>query len=264
MDWFALAETSAVAASAIVTAGMAVYTRRLAARTADMASAARAESMAVVDQGQAIAAQAAAAIAQVRTVEVQAELAREQVELTREALRSSVRPWLVLGEDEPSEGVQVIAGARMSGAVPRFWLTETASEVSVSLTVRNIGSGLALLDPRRSFVVSRPDPRSSDEALRQFNSGRVATPVLPPGAQTRIEFEVTASRWATDVRSLTNRHSGDGEIWFDVTCTDIGGTGDQRVRFHAVRTAATDRWEIFECQYFSADSEEPVVTVRTH
>lgn len=239
-DGWTIASTVAVGGSAVVTAIMAWYTRSVAQRSADVAELTKTEVEAVVRQGVAIERQAAATT--------------EQARLAESALAAQVQPWLTLGNAQAQSG-------RGRAPTPPLLVGTSGERLTVSIAVRNVGNGLALLDARSSFLIGWSDPRAGDE-LMPFTWATVADPVLPPGAQTRVEYAVDPARWSTDIEKMAHLDRNWGELAIDVVYGDALGLRRSRVR---VRLAGTETggWVAFELHYFSpADSETAFATVR--
>ena len=244
------ASTVAIAVSALATAGMAFFTFRLATKTKSLSEAAEREAQAVVDQGKAIQEQADA-------VAAQAQAAAGQLSLTQQTLATSVQPWLTLGEKE----LNVPGLGEMEPLSYQSRLQP--AQLSLSLAVRNVGLGMAIIDPKRSYMVGWPSDRSNDSEPRNYSSGKIKNPVLPPGEQTRISFHVDLERWLVDLETLTGQHRNDGEFFIDVSYGDALGLAATTARFHIARDKARQDWIVFEIAYFTPpNADEPQLTVR--
>jgi len=223
-DGWAIAGTVAVAGSAIVTAAMAWYTRSVAQRTADVAALTRAEVEAIVRQGEAIEQQAAATT--------------EQVRLAEAALAPQVQPWLTLGDArqiQHNSRVALAEGQLFSGTIPPLIVSASNERLAVVLVVRNVGNGLAIIDSRASCVIGWTRATGGDEQSR-FTQPAVATPVLPPGEQARVEYVVNLSGWGTDIETITHRENTYGEFALDVVYSDALGQRTSRLRVHIAGT----------------------------
>jgi hypothetical protein len=262
-DGWTIASTVAVAASAAVTAAMAYYTRRAAEKTAAMATAAQKEADAVVEQGLSIKSQAEATAAQAAAVEEQATASGHQVELTRQSLEASFLPWLTLGTDEQVVRLTEVAGGTFTSLVPDLVVNDMADPFQVSIRLRNVGTGLAVIDATTSVLVGWKDPRSGEHEMMNFNRAQVGDPIIPPGAQARINFSVPLARWNTDVRTLTNQMNSEGEFALDVVYSDTAGRQTARLRIRLAYMAASSRWVPFELNYFRPpDAASPSPSVR--
>jgi hypothetical protein len=235
----------AVAGSAIVTAVMAWYTRSLARRTRDMAEFTKTEVEAVVRQGAAIEMQAAATV--------------DQVRLAQSALSAQVQPWLALGDAIDVRSTLVL-NMPFVGSVPPLVVNAAPDRLRVSLAVRNVGNGLAIIDSFESYLIGWSDPREAD-ALISFTRASVARPVLPPGEQARVDYDVQLERWSTDLDKITHRDRNYGEFGVDVVYGDVLGERRTRVRVQIAGTA-DNKWVVHRLDYYTpADAESPLISV---
>lgn len=263
--------TAAVAASAVVTAVMAFFTARMARKTSDLANSAKQEAEAVVAQGESIKAEADAVVAQGESIKLQAEAtakqaeavtdqakaAAVQVELTRQALQAAIQPWLTIGLPKP---IPTPFGTSMDE--PPLFLTHfQGGTLKASIAVRNVGSGLAIIDARSSYLVGWEKPQVKDER-KTFTWATVANPVLPPGDTVRINFSVTLANAFTDFDTITHRTSGYGELALDVVYGDAMGQQKTRLRFCLAATETGD-WVAFSLDYYTPpDAATPHLQVR--
>jgi hypothetical protein len=233
----------------MVTAAMAWYTRNVAERTADMATFAKQEVEAIVQQG--------------ASIQEQARATAEQVALARASLLAAVQPWLTLGGDGAGSAVAFGTVFYTNGLVPSLLVDESlADHLRVSVTVRNVGSGLAIIDGRSSHFIGWKDPRSGPEEQMEFNWASVAEPVLPPGEQCRVEFDVDLTRWLTDISAITHQDTNNGEFSVDIVYGDVLGQQRSRVRLKAARTPP-DTWAVYQLDYFAPpDASSPQPSVR--
>lgn len=252
-DW----STIAVGCSALATAAMAIYTANLASKTKSLADTAEKEATAVVEQGKAIAKQADA-------VSEQARAAGEQLVLTRQSARAYVQPWLTLGHDREFHGLHMVrSGGMMTGDVPAFLVYHDDQHLFVELVLRNVGSGLAIVDPVVSHVVGWPSDRSNDAGPMNYSSGTIDNPILPSGEEVVVFFDVGFSRWMIDYETLTGQHRNEGEFFIDVVYGDVLGNERTRARFHAARNAEHNAWSVFEIHYFAPpEATEAALGVR--
>jgi hypothetical protein len=252
-----LASTIAVSASAVATAAMAIYTARLASKTKSLSDSAEKEAAAVVEQGKSIALQASA-------VGEQARAAGEQLALTRETLRASVQPWLTTGKSKQTDDLEVLAsGGIVSGESPAFRVALKDNHLYVALVVRNVGSGLAIIDPQSSHVVGWPSQNSLDTEPMNYSSGRIENPILPAREEIYVLFDVDLFRWMNDFETVTGQRRNDGEFFVDIVYGDILGLERTRARFHAYRDKSRNFWSIFEIHYFAPpDATDATLHVR--
>jgi hypothetical protein len=246
------ASTIAVACSALATAGMAIYTARLAIKTTSLSASAEKEATAVVAQGKAITKQAEA-------VAAQASAAAAQLELARESYRATTLPWITVGGPG---GRSRLGDLFTGGQIPPLALVISAETLRVDLSIRNVGAGLSIVDPVASHFVGWPSERSNDVDPMNYSRGTIDNPVLLPGEQARLFFEVNYSRWMIDARTLTGQHRNDGQFFIDVVYSDISQQLRVRVRFHVARDRSNERWTVYQADYFEPpDIEDPSVSV---
>jgi hypothetical protein len=230
--------TVAVAVSAVATAVMAFFTARSASKIAD----------------------------QTELVKEQVTLERRQFELAVQGVQTSVKPFLVVGDPHDDAAIE-----RHGGSVTRLGVTGNAesmlkpllmfgegASLNASLSLRNVGAGLAIVEPRNSCVVGWSDPNGPNRSLIPIGIALLPDPVLPHNETTEIRFDLDLSRWMTDFNTITDQIRGvTGELFFDVVYGDARGSQRVRARFHAARTSSNNAWHIFETHYFDpVDSEE--------
>lgn len=247
-DYVAIAGTVAVAASAGVTAWMAVSTRNVAQRTADLATFAKEEVAAIVQQGV--------------SIERQATASADQVTLARDGLLASVQPWLTLGDAEA--GAMPFNVADSGSTPPLIVYASPEAHLRVSVALRNVGPGLAIIEGRSSHLIGWRDPRSGVDEQMEFNWATVAHPVLPPGEQGRAEFDVDLAKWATDVETITHQHKNNGEFAVDIVYGDVLGQRRTRLRLAIARTRPdANWWAVYQLDYFTPpDATSPQPSVR--
>lgn len=141
------------------------------------------------------------------------------------------------------------------------------ASLKASLSLRNVGAGLAIIEPRNSCVVGWSDPNGPNRSLEQFGIALLPNPVLSHDTTTEITFDLDLSRWLTDFNTVTDQVRGvTGELFFDVVYGDARGGQRVRARFHAARSSSTGGWHVFETHYFDpTESEESslVITATT-
>ena len=246
-DAWGIAGTIAVAASAAVSAAMAVYTRSLAQRTREMAALTKAEVAAVVRQGAAI--------------EQQATASTEQVRLAQSALVAQVQPWLTLGEVTAVSRPRVVIDRVFRDGIPSLVVNADDSRLQVSLALRNVGNGLALIDSTRSHATGWSGAQSGD-VLKPFSRPTVPRPVLPQGDQVRVEFDVHFDPWQSSLRTFAHLDRNYGEFALDIVYSDVLGERSTRLRVSVAGTSE-NTWVVHKLDYFPAvDAVEPTVSVR--
>jgi hypothetical protein len=242
---------TAIAAGA--TALMAIATVFLALKTRSMAQ----ETKKVAD----------ATLQEAKAVEQQAEQVERQVAISTEALRVSVQPWLVW---EPAFEVQPSGGApveyRHGAMYSSGWhsclnVSEVDDSVEGWLTVRNVGSGIAILDMSSSSIY----PKNGAHALDGVRPS-VASPVVPAGGTVDVEFTIPPAK-SLDKRKMTlfELASGGGDQLFTVEIAygDALGNAQTLAKFRAHRNEQKDpSWSIFEVEYRLGNGK--VITTRRY
>ncbi len=208
---------------------MAIETHRVAGETKEAAEATKASADATKD-----AAEAAV---------------REAVAVERQ-LEVTTQPWLAWTGDT-TDGVGV-----------SIYSDDTTGTVGGALRVRNVGNGLALIRVSESRILGG---RNRD--LEPFVFLKTANPILPPGGETVIRFDVAArsAAWGdlfADI-FIGKGVRGNGLFAFDVVYSDSAGAATYRARFQAVpRDPSLAGFIIFQVDYYRGDSAEPIATVR--
>ena len=68
-----------------------------------------------------------------------------------------------------------------------------------------------------------PSQRATTPNRAIYSSGTVANPILPPGEQTEVSFDMALERWSIDYETLTGKYRNDGEFWVDIAYGDSLG-----------------------------------------
>lgn len=197
---------------------------------------------------------AEATLDEAKAVERQSEQIDRQVAISAEALHVSVRPWLV-GQpsfEVPSGSAPEAlrhGGLYMAGSNPALNVEEKDDSVTGWLTVRNVGTGLAMLN----MLESRIFPRNGDAAFEGVHP-TVMSPVLPPGESVDVEFTIPASK-SPDQQKMTVFHLAGGGVSDEVFAielvySDSLCSAQTLARFRAHRNESKKRsWTIFEVEY---------------
>jgi hypothetical protein len=239
--------TAAITASAVATFTLAYFTWQMVTKTTAMAAAAKDEADAV------------------RT---QSDHVGRQADVAADQLRLSVQPWLTVGLEEVGDQVPLdTSGRHTTGGLavpiyytPRFAPVEVSHDTDknvlrTSVAIRNVGSGLAIIEAQDSFLAGWPDPRSAapDEPMR-FVPGVIFNPVIPPGEQQRIAFYVDLTRWMTTFETITGHGQADApdsqRLFFDVVYSDILEYSKTRVRL-TIETQDGETWLVTQLDYFT-------------
>jgi hypothetical protein len=253
-DWTALA--------ALATGVMAIATFILALKTWSMASAT--QGMAAETKGV-----AEATLKEAEAVESQAVLIERQLKISTSSLRASVQPWLtwvpsfeVVGED--GSPFMFRAGLFLApGWHSGVMIHEDSGDVVGALLLRNVGTGLALIDPSSSLIFGR-DSRNPFEDLHPT----VLSPVVPPNEQVELNFRIKGERAADETAMTIEELTGRGvqAMAIEVAYSDVLGDAQAVARFEISRqvplgesvTKSTRPWKVVEIKY-SQSEREPII-----
>jgi hypothetical protein len=139
----------------------------------------------------------------------------------------------------------------------------------VSLYVRNVGVGLAIIDPQHSKLLGWPDSRSAQpNVMMAFESPTITAPVLPPGEEVWIRWVVSLGRWQTDSDTIVGKKGGGlsiGQLTLPVVYTDGTGTNPRsaHVVIDELGPGNPHEWSATRIDYYdSLQSSEVATTVR--
>lgn len=238
-------------AVALATLYLGWKTRGMARETKRVAEATETEARAVLEQSEKVAAQAAAS--------------EDQSRISVEALQASIRPWLT---------AVVHAEVRIpssTGLDPAIYLSERESDFVCSIPLRNVGNGLALIQPSMCRFVGRVLGVPSEPVA--LSQGTPTAAAVGPGEATRIEFTIakTSSQWTgltLDAIVGLDRHNG--EFFVEVLYTDASGGQATWARAHVAAVASLEAeypWRVSEIAYHHAEegsllSKEPFAITR--
>lgn len=240
--WTALG-SCATAVMAIATFVLAYKTRTMATATAKVAN----ETATLATETKAVA---EATLSEASAVFVQGTHMERQVEISSTALRASVRPWLVWDPsftvDNPrSPSAFVGRSVYMSGTHSCLQVSERQDSVTGWLRVRNVGTGIALVD----MSCARIYPRNDDLPLLGAQI-RIDTPVIPPSATADLVFELPASLSKDNQKMTLLQLVGGGpdELFaVEIAYSDTLGGETTRLIFRAHRRG--QGWGVFESEY---------------
>jgi hypothetical protein len=227
----ALAGGTLVVAS--VTGWTAHRTRQLAVATMKVATSTEREVKAVVDQ---------------------AEAAAQQVEVSREALLATYRPRLVnvrLGWTEPNaRGARSLDGSTTIRVAPT---PNRRGERSVIVPVRNVGTGLALIQQIRLRWHESGSSVLPDETTR----GGVPVPaVLPPTERASLNFDFGPGESAR-VDSIIDLKM----FAVEVDYLDVSGQLAEMTRLDVVGVGGDGQhaidWRVRQVHFYKAGASEP-------
>lgn len=275
-DWWS---TGADLAVAVGTGALAIFTAFLGVKTRETARSAELQARASREQAEASRQEAAAANReadavreQAASVAEQARVASEQLKLTRQSLEASTQPWLILGDadDRTPNGVLRPRVGQSSGnyTTPPIWVGHEKSEaagvdrIHASIAVRNIGNGLALIDPQRCWILGYPDPRNEDQQIMQYTHAEVRQPILGQGDQTSLEFLIDLRAFSNTFEAVTHSNQTSGELHFDITYSDIAGGSTVRARLRVASMHHGQVWVPHRVEYFSPPDGEASTVVK--
>jgi hypothetical protein len=245
-DWTA-AGSCATAIMAIATFLLARHTRETLEETKKVATATEEQALAVREQSQHV---------------------ERQVEISTAALRASVQPWLIWEAAIEAEGSASSPFAELPGGAigSSGWHSAVAAyvserEVSGWLRLRNVGSGLALLDMSSSRIYPRNEVHPYED-LRPD----VEVPIVPSGAVLDVNFTIPA-RNSVDGEAMTMLEfagGGAGHELFaiEIVYRDALGESEVAARFAVHRGQGEDEWQVFRVEYRRRGDEMPVVVSR--
>jgi hypothetical protein len=232
-----LAVAIASGAVALATLFLGWKTRQMARETKRVAESTEAEARAVVEQSEKVAAQAAAS--------------EEQSRIGREALQASIRPWLTA----VVHGEVVLSGPLITDPT-EIHLSEKDDSITCSIPLRNVGNGLALIQPSMCRFLGRiPGGPPEPVVLSQGNPTAAA---VGSGEHTRIRFTIakTSSQWTgLTLEGIVGRDRHKGEFFVEVLYTDASGGQPTWARVHAAAAlslAARDPWRVSDIAYHHA------------
>ena len=158
-----------------------------------------------------------------------------------------------MGEPEAAPRTFMIAGRNYSGGAPPVIVGPVNDTMVVSVRIRNVGVGLAIIDPRQSHVLGWPDLSSfHPDVMMNFTTGSIENAVLPPGEQARLEFVVDLRKWRTTWDVITGKAQGGvvaARLACDVAYTDAM-VAEVTVAHIAVMEDEPGRWFAYQVDYF--------------
>lgn len=199
----------------------------------------------------------------------QVRIENDQLALTRDSLDASVKPFLIMATNARGVLQGYGAGYRRLGVngtdeqlgLPPLYVIGEESRIRASLAIRNVGRGLAIIQPKKCCIIGVSSTGGASEP-HSVGIGLLPNPVLPPDESAELQFDVNLANWFTTYEMLTDQLRGvDGELFFEVCYSDIRLMHEVRVRFHAARVRESNSWKIFETQYFDPSEKiEPTLT----
>lgn len=244
--------------SAIATAVMALATLFLACRTGSMAKATKN----MVDETKAVS---DATLKEAKAVEQQTQHIERQVKISSDALQSSVQPWLTwrhLVEEELATKSRLRSGWEKSFR-PRFGLniSEDGDAIAGTIVVKNVGSGVAILDPKNSHLYRAKSSQKPDDGI-QFS---IKAPVVPPGEQVTIEFLIPGTKGLNGTKMPLVEFVSDGgsqTMWIEISYSDVLGARTTSAKFQAYRKCRNnDEWESWRVikTTYQQEGRDPIV-----
>jgi hypothetical protein len=116
----------------------------------------------------------------------QGETVRDQTTVTRSALQASVQPWLTRVTPPPETANTAEEARRLNRGPHVVYVERDDDSLKVTLWLRNVGRGLALIQAQEGTIIEGTGPDGS--VTKRF--GFLSAAALPPHDQTRIGFTV--------------------------------------------------------------------------
>jgi hypothetical protein len=197
-----------------------------------------------------------------KAVGKQADASEKQIELTRAALQASIQPWLTTVPRPPRRSIAYGLGPNAAiGVSPgeethRVYIRyPEPDEIEISLFLRNVGRGVALIKPLDGCVIEGLG--ANDEPVTRY--GFLSASALPPDDMTRVGFRVQR----VDVGRFLSAHRNNGEFWVSVLYTDVRDEQAVRARIHVTAAARdSEEWLFHLIEYRREGEAEPFATVQ--
>lgn len=250
-DWTAVA--------AIATGAMAVATFMLALKTRSMSKAT--EKMAAETK-----AMSEATLNEAKAVEQQTQHIQAQVTVSSDALRASVQPWLtwVTILEEPT--VTLSGWKWQKGFHPRRALdiAEQGDDIAGHIVVRNVGTGIALLNLDQSCLFNANNSEIPLKGIRPS----MRSPIVPLGEHATVEIKIQGTKGSNGTKvPLVELVGGGGSetMYTELAYSDVLGAITARAKFQACRkmlpNGTPERWHVIKTIYHQ-NGREPI-TVRS-
>ncbi len=195
------------------------------------------------------------------STEMEARAVAEQATVTRASLQASIQPWLTrvtppLESSVASVFIPSTSGVSfLPGEEPhRVYVDRKDGELQVTLWLRNVGRGVALIRATEGCLIEGRD--RDDKPLIRY--GFPSAAALPPGELTRLTFLVQG----VDETSFLSTHRNWGEFWVSVLYTDLNTDQPMLARVHltaADRIAA--EWLFHGIEYTRSGEDAPFTSV---
>lgn len=242
-DWTAIGAI-ATGAMAIATFILAIKTRSMSEATKNMVGETKAVSEATLKEAKA--------------VEQQTDHIAEQVKISSNALRASVQPWLAW-VPLSKVSLAIKAGPRwQAGSSPclGFDVGQDGDDIAGYIVVRNVGTGIALLNLAESCLFNANNPDIPCQGIRPSTE----TPIIPPGEEAVVKFRIPGSRGSNQrTLSLVEVVGGGGSetMYIELVYSDVLGAISAKAKFQAYRkylpNDQPEKWKIIMTTYCQDD-----------
>jgi hypothetical protein len=155
------------------------------------------------------------------------EVSNEQASAARDAVTAVTRPWIVIGDGGDSHsGTSLVHRAVQVG-----FQGNTDWPVNFHVWLKNVGPGLALIDPGKCWVHGYGQLNDRNE-LRPFTNIFTNTPVVPTGADFEMTGRIMTSsaNWSgisVEAFCFPSTPQGGraeiGAVRLDIAYTDVAG-----------------------------------------
>jgi hypothetical protein len=247
-DWIAIGAI-ANAAMAIATFILAIKTRSMSEATKNMVGETKAVSEATLKEAKA--------------VEQQTGHIAEQVKISSNALRASVQPWLTWVSSSKVPLVVQVGSRSQESFSPRSGLNieQDGDDIAGYLVVRNVGTGIALLNLAESCLFNANNPDTPFQGIRPSTE----IPIIPPGEEATVKFKIPGIKGSDGKRiRLVEVVGGGGSetMYIELVYSDVLGAVAAKAKFQAYRKSLENgrqgSWKIIQTTYCQ-EGREPIV-----
>ena len=196
----------------------------------------------------------------------------EQAAAARDAVTAVTRPWIVIGPG----GGNSMGGDLSFRAVQLGPGSDGEWPVNLQVWLKNVGPGLALVDPEQSWLYGYGQLGAPNE-IRRFTNIFTDTPVVPTGTEFEVKGRVRASsaEWSNvsvDAFCFPSTPQGgrtqNGSVMLEIAYTDVAGKNLVVARIHAVAKSLVNgppnrvSCRVYRVDYLSGEPLEQFSTTR--
>jgi hypothetical protein len=210
-DWPAIVTAGVSAIVAIATGVLAFMTWKMARATAGMAKEAGRQAAATEDQAS----------------------------ISADALQASIRPWLSRVTPSFADSHLLESAGTEEG---RVHVRKTGATLEVELYLRNVGNGLAKIQPHEDHYIEGPGPNSSVDRRQGFATAAI----LRPGESTLLTYLVEG----VDSTEFLDQKSSHGSLVICVPYADANGQQQVTARLTITRLVGGGEWGFKRIDYF--------------